>query len=140
MTSPSSTPIASSASQLHQRRLLLVFGLTSLYLVAEVVGRLITKSLALLADAALMTDDISKIADARAIARRAYRTIEQNLFVGVGVVHVLGIVAALLKLIGRIEAAIIHPGPDILVFLNSVRLLRMRFDESGTTPTARGSR
>ncbi|MDP1892220.1 MAG: heavy metal translocating P-type ATPase, partial [Gemmatimonadaceae bacterium] len=92
------------------------------------------------ADVALMTDDIGKIADARAIARRAYRTIQQNLFVGVGVVHVLGIVAALLKLIGPIEAAIIHLGPDILVFLNSVRLLRMRFDEPGTTPTARRSR
>lgn len=36
------------------------------------------------ADIALMTDDISKIADARAIARRAYLTIQQNLFVGVG--------------------------------------------------------
>lgn len=46
------------------------------------------------ADIALMTDDIGKIADARAIARRAYRTIQQNLFVGVGVVHVLGISAA----------------------------------------------
>jgi len=78
------------------------------------------------ADVALMTDDIGKIADARAIARRAYRTIQQNLFVGVGVVHVLGIVAALLKLIGPVEAAVIHLGPDVLVFLNSVRMLRMR--------------
>ena len=78
------------------------------------------------ADVALMTDDISKIADARAIAHRAYRTIQQNLFVGVGVVHVLGIIAALMKLIGPVEAAVIHLGPDILVFLNSVRVLRMR--------------
>jgi heavy metal translocating P-type ATPase len=78
------------------------------------------------ADVALMTDDIGKIADARAIARRAYRTIQQNLFVGVGVVHVLGITAALLKLIGPVQAAIIHLGPDVLVFLNSVRILRMR--------------
>lgn len=85
------------------------------------------------ADVALMTDDIGRIADARDIAKRAYRTIRQNLFVGVGVVHVLGITAALLKLIGPIEAAIIHLGPDILVFLNSVRLLRMRLHE---TPTA----
>ena len=75
-----------------------------------------------------MTDDIGRIADARAIARRAYRTIQQNLFVGVGVVHVLGITAALLKLIGPVEAAVIHLGPDILVFLNSVRVLRMRLD------------
>jgi len=91
------------------------------------------------ADIALMTDDINKIADARAIARRAYRTIQQNLFVGVGVVHVLGITAALFKLIGPVQAAIIHLGPDILVFLNSVRLLRMRLEERATevAPTAK---
>ena len=78
------------------------------------------------ADIALMTDDLGKIAAARAIARRAYRTIQENLFVGVGVVHVLGITAALLGWIGPIEAAIIHLGPDVLVFVNSVKLLRVR--------------
>ncbi len=87
------------------------------------------------ADIALMTDDIAKIADARLIARRAYRTIKQNLFVGVGVVHILGITAALLKLIGPVEAAIIHLGPDVLVFLNSVRLLRMKLERAGPAPT-----
>ena len=78
------------------------------------------------ADIALMTDDLGKIAAARAIARRAYRTVQENLFVGVGVVHVLGITAALLGWIGPIEAAIIHLGPDILVFVNSVKLLKVR--------------
>ena len=78
------------------------------------------------ADIALMTDDLAKIAAARAIARRAYRTIQENLFVGVGVVHVLGIIAALLGWIGPIEAAFIHLGPDVLVFLNSVKLLKVR--------------
>jgi heavy metal translocating P-type ATPase len=80
------------------------------------------------ADVALMTDDLSKIVLARAIARRAYRTIQENLFVGVGVVHVAGITAALLGLIGPIEAAIIHLGPDVLVFLNSVKLLRVKIE------------
>lgn len=78
------------------------------------------------ADIALMTDDLSKIAAARAIARRAYRTIQENIFVGVGVVHLLGITAALLGWIGPIQAAIIHLGPDVLVFVNSVKLLRVR--------------
>ena len=78
------------------------------------------------ADIALMTDDLGKIVAARAIARRAYRTVQENLFVGVGVVHVLGITAALLGWIGPIEAAIIHLGPDILVFVNSVKLLKVR--------------
>lgn len=80
------------------------------------------------ADIALMTDDLGKIAAARSIARRAYRTIQENIFVGVGVVHVLGITAALLGWIGPIEAAIIHLGPDVLVFINSVKLLRVRID------------
>ncbi len=80
------------------------------------------------ADVALMTDDLSKIVFARALARRAYRTIQENLYVGVGVVHVLGITAALLGLIGPIQAAIIHLGPDVLVFLNSVKLLRVRIE------------
>lgn len=73
-----------------------------------------------------MTDDLSKIVEARAIAMRAYRTIKENLIVGVGVVHVLGIVAALFRLIGPVQAALLHLGPDILVFLNSVKLLRVR--------------
>lgn len=77
------------------------------------------------ADIALMTDDLTKIAAARVIARRAYRTVQENLFVGVGVVHVLGITAALLGWIGPIQAAFIHLGPDILVFVNSVKLLRI---------------
>ena len=80
------------------------------------------------ADIALMTDDLANIVHARAIARRAYRTIKENLFVGVGVVHVLGITAALLGLIGPIQAAVIHLGPDLLVFVNSTKLLRVRIE------------
>lgn len=80
------------------------------------------------ADIALMTDDLGKIVLARELARRSYRTIQENLFVGVGVVHVLGITAALLGWIGPIQAAILHLGPDILVFLNSVKLLRVRIE------------
>ena len=80
------------------------------------------------ADIALMTDDLSKIVLARELARRSYRTIQENLFVGVGVVHVLGITAALLGWIGPVQAAILHLGPDILVFVNSVKLLKVRVE------------
>ncbi|MBL8467755.1 heavy metal translocating P-type ATPase [Methyloversatilis discipulorum] len=78
------------------------------------------------ADVALMTDDLGKIVAARNIARRSYRTIQENLWVGVGVVHVLGITAALMGWIGPIQAAFIHLGPDVMVFLNSVKLLRVK--------------
>ena len=68
------------------------------------------------ADVALMTDDLSKIVLARQIPRRAYRTIQENLFVGVGVVHLLGISAALMGWIGPIQAATVHLGPDYWYF------------------------
>lgn len=80
------------------------------------------------ADIALMTDDLGKIVLARTLARRAYRTIQENLLFGVGVVHVLGITAALAGWIGPIQAALLHLGPDVLVFFNSVKLLRVRLE------------
>ncbi len=82
------------------------------------------------ADIALMTDDLRRIVTARLLARRAYRTIQENLFVGVGVVHVLGITAALMGWIGPIQAALLHLGPDVLVFLNSVKLLRVELEHT----------
>lgn len=81
------------------------------------------------ADVVLMTDDLEKIVTALAIARRAYRTIQENLFVGVGVVHVFGITAALMGWIGPVQAAILHLGPDVLVFLNSAKLLRVHIEK-----------
>ncbi|MFT7644573.1 MAG: heavy metal translocating P-type ATPase [Candidatus Paceibacteria bacterium] len=78
------------------------------------------------ADIVLVNDDLNKLTQARAISRQAYRTIKENIFVGVGVVHVVGIILVLLRVIGPVEAAIIHLVPDTLVFLNSTKLLRMK--------------
>ena len=78
------------------------------------------------ADIVLMQDKLEKIAKARAISKRAFRTIKENIFVGVGVVHVIGITLVLLKVIGPIEAAAIHLLPDTLVFINSIKLLRVK--------------
>ncbi len=81
------------------------------------------------ADIVLMQDKLEKIARARAISKRAFRTIKENIFVGVGVVHVVGITLVLLKIIGPVEAAAIHLLPDTLVFLNSIKLLRIKIEE-----------
>jgi heavy metal translocating P-type ATPase len=78
------------------------------------------------ADIVLMQDKLEKIAKARAISKRAYRTIRENIFVGVGVVHITGIILVLLKIIGPIEAAAIHLLPDTLVFINSIKLLKVK--------------
>lgn len=80
------------------------------------------------ADIVLVGDDLQKIAKAKVLSKRAYGTIKENIFVGVGVVHVLGIVLVLTKVIGPIEAAAFHLVPDVLVFLNSTKLLRVKID------------
>ncbi|MEP6647651.1 MAG: HAD-IC family P-type ATPase, partial [Saprospiraceae bacterium] len=80
------------------------------------------------ADIVLMHDKLEKIAKARAISKRAFRTIKENIFVGVGVVHVIGITLVLLHVIGPIQAAAIHLLPDTLVFINSIKLLRIKIE------------
>jgi heavy metal translocating P-type ATPase len=81
------------------------------------------------ADIVLMQDKLEKIARARAIGKRAFKTIKENIFVGVGVVHVVGIILVLLRILGPVQAAAIHLLPDTLVFLNSIKLLRVKIDD-----------
>lgn len=81
------------------------------------------------ADIVLMQDKLEKIARARAISKRAFRTIKENIIVGVGVVHVIGITLVLLKIIGPVEAAAIHLLPDTLVFINSIKLLKVKIED-----------
>ncbi|MFZ5624301.1 MAG: cation diffusion facilitator family transporter [Gemmatimonadota bacterium] len=62
-----------SAASRNKRRLQLVLGLTGLYLVAEVVGGILTHSLALLADAGHMLTDVGGLALALLAIRFAER-------------------------------------------------------------------
>lgn len=78
------------------------------------------------ADIVLMQDKLEKIALTRAISKRAFKTIKENIFVGVGVVHVIGITLVLLRVIGPVQAAAIHLLPDTLVFINSIKLLKVK--------------
>jgi Cd2+/Zn2+-exporting ATPase len=78
------------------------------------------------ADVVLVDDNLLKIARAKAITKRSYRTIKENVFAGVGVVHVVGITLVLMHLIGPIEAAALHLVPDVAVLLNSVKLLKVK--------------
>ncbi|MHB1086236.1 MAG: heavy metal translocating P-type ATPase [Minisyncoccota bacterium] len=78
------------------------------------------------ADVVLVSTDLSKIATVRKLSQRAYRTIKENIFVGVGVVHVAGITLVLTGVIGPVQAAAFHLVPDVLVFLNSTKLLKIK--------------
>lgn len=80
------------------------------------------------ADIVLMEDKLEKIARTRAISKRAFRTIKENIIVGVGVVHVVGITLVLMGILGPVQAAIIHLLPDTLVFINSIKLLKVKID------------
>ena len=81
------------------------------------------------ADIVLMQDQLEKIARARAISKRAFKTIKENIIVGVGVVHITGIILVLLRIIGPVQAAAIHLVPDTLVFINSIKLLRVKIKD-----------
>ena len=62
-----------SAAATNKRRLAIVLGLTSVYLLAEVVGGLLTHSLALLADAGHMLTDVAGLGLALLAVRFAER-------------------------------------------------------------------
>ncbi|MDX8572225.1 cation-translocating P-type ATPase [Elizabethkingia sp. HX QKY] len=78
------------------------------------------------ADIVLVEDKLEKIARSKAISKKAFKTIKENIIVGVGVVHVIGITLVLMGILGPVQAAIIHLLPDTLVFLNSIKLLRVK--------------
>jgi heavy metal translocating P-type ATPase len=74
------------------------------------------------ADVALMAEDMTKLAAARALARRTARVIRQNLTLAIGAMVVLVIGSAFFEL--PLPLAVIgHEGGTLLVVLNGLRLL-----------------
>ena len=93
------------------------------------MGAMNTEAAMEAADIVLMQDKLEKIARARAISKRAFRTIKENIIVGVGVVHVIGITLVLMRILGPVQAAAIHLLPDTLVFMNSIKLLKVKIKD-----------
>jgi heavy metal translocating P-type ATPase len=73
------------------------------------------------ADAQLMTNDLSRLADALEESRRAQRVILFNLG-GTMVVDGVGIVLAAIGLLGPLLAALVHVASELAFILNSARL------------------
>ncbi|MGF7025022.1 heavy metal translocating P-type ATPase [Sphingobacterium sp. HSC-15S19] len=78
------------------------------------------------ADIVLVEDKLEKIARSRAISKKAFKTIKENIIGGVGIVHIIGITLVLMGVLGPVQAAVIHLLPDTLVFLNSIKLLKVK--------------
>ncbi len=72
---------------------------------------------------ALMTDDWSQIPAAVHLARRAFRTIQQNIAFGL-LFNITGLTLASLGILTPVMAAAAQSLPDVAVFANSSRLLR----------------
>jgi Cd2+/Zn2+-exporting ATPase/Cu+-exporting ATPase len=75
------------------------------------------------ADVALMTDDLTKLSEAVLLGRKTFRTIEQNLAVGI-LFNVVGVSLAATGFLTPMVAAMAHILPDVLVFANSARLFK----------------
>lgn len=75
------------------------------------------------ADIALMAEDWMQVPAAVRLARRTFQTIRQNLFV-TGAYNTVGIALAWLGILPPVAAAAAQSLPDVLILLNSSRLLR----------------
>jgi Cd2+/Zn2+-exporting ATPase len=84
------------------------------------------------ADVVLMKDRLDRFFIAFELSRRARRIIRQNLAVSLGSVIVL-VAGAFAGIIPLTIGVIGHEGSTVVVVLNSLRLLLMRFEEDRTT-------
>jgi Cd2+/Zn2+-exporting ATPase len=75
------------------------------------------------ADVALMADDLGKLPAAIRLARRAVRTIHQNVALSLGTVAVL-VVAALSGRLSLTSGLLLNEGTAMLIIANGLRLLR----------------
>lgn len=138
-----------TAAARHQRRLTIVLGLTATYLVAEVVGGLLTGSLALLADAGHMLTDVAGVALALVAIRFGARPATPERTYGFYRAEILAALANAVVLIGislyilyeaylrfrnppTVESGVMLwvAGIGLVVNLASMRLLRSASTES----------
>lgn len=75
------------------------------------------------ADVALMTDDLTRIPEAIGIGDRAFKVIKQNIAASI-VFNIVGVALASMGLLSPTMAAVAHAIPDLMLFLNSSRLIR----------------
>lgn len=76
------------------------------------------------ADIVLMSNDLSSLVFIHALSKKVMRLIKQNIFFGFALIHVIGISLALMGLVSPIQAALFHAVSDLLILLNSARLIK----------------
>jgi len=76
------------------------------------------------ADIVLMTDDLTRIPEAIEIGDQAFRVIKQNIITSI-IFNLIGVTLASIGLLSPTMAAVAHVLPDLILFLNSSRLIRI---------------
>lgn len=87
------------------------------------------------ADVALLSEDMTRLAEAHRLARRTRRIIQQNLVFAIGAMLVL-VISSLVFALPLPLAVVGHEGGTVLVVLNGLRLLAdpIRVAKSGNSP------
>ena len=75
------------------------------------------------ANIALMSDDLSKIPEAILLGKRTFRTIKQNITLGL-IFNIVGMGLAATGILSPMAAAVAHVLPDFIVFINSAKLFK----------------
>lgn len=90
------------------------------------------------ADIVIMTDDISKVADAVQLGRKTLRVIRENLIIS-SAINAAAIALAMTGVLGPVGGAFVHNATSVLVVLNSARLIHylgQKQKEKRKTPPA----
>jgi heavy metal translocating P-type ATPase len=77
----------------------------------------------------LMSNRLEDIVFIHALSQKIMRLIKQNIFFGFMLIHLLGIMLALFNLVNPIQAALFHAVSDILILVNSARLIRFKYNK-----------
>jgi Zn2+/Cd2+-exporting ATPase len=82
------------------------------------------------ADVALMADELEKLPDTIRLARRATRTVRQNVALSLVAVVIL-VACALAGLLTLTEGLLLNEGTALLIIANGLRLLRPNSSSAG---------
>lgn len=78
------------------------------------------------ADIVLITNNLYQVVFVYALSKKIFSVIQQNLIIGFVIIHGLGITLTFLGLVDPLKAALFHAVSDIMILINSARLINFK--------------
>lgn len=78
------------------------------------------------ADIVLITNDLYHVVFVHALSKKIFSVIRQNLLFGFALIHGTGIFFAFLGFVDPLKAALFHGVSDVVILLNSARLINFK--------------